>query len=290
MDRTYTLVLGAVAYDPKVVTIWDGFRDFFTRRGIAFDYVLFSNYERQVEAHLSGQIDVAWNSPLAWIETERVSQARGRRALAIAMRDTDCDLSSLVLARGDSSLHSLADLRGKRVGVGASDSPQATLIPLLHIARETGLTPGRDFAVIEHDLLPGKHGDHVGGERAAAQALRAGALDASCMIDGNQLLFAREGTLAPGETRILGQTSLYDHCNFTVLEGDHSALVERFRAELLAMSYDDPDVRPLLDLEGLTAWRPGRTSGYGLLNHAVDRTGYLDPWLRAMEAAPKVRA
>jgi ABC-type phosphate/phosphonate transport system substrate-binding protein len=290
MDRMHTLVLGAVAYDPKVVTIWDGFRDFFNRRGLAFDYVLFSNYERQVEAHLSGQIDVAWNSPLAWIETERVAQARGRRALAIAMRDTDCDLSSLILARGDSSLHSLADLRGKRVGVGASDSPQATLIPLLHIARETGLTPGRDFEVVEHDLLPGKHGDHVGGERAAARALRAGTIDAICMIDGNQLLFAREGTLAPGATRILGQTSLYDHCNFTVLEGEHPALVESFRAALLAMSYDDPEVRPLLDLEGLREWRPGRTSGYGLLNDAVDRTGYLDLWLRAMEAAPKVRA
>jgi ABC-type phosphate/phosphonate transport system substrate-binding protein len=173
--------------------------------------------------------------------------------------------------------------------VGAADSPQATLIPLLHIARETGLTPGRDFEVVEHDRLVGKHGDHVGGEREAAQALRAGTLDAICMIDGNQLLFAREGTLAPGETRILGETSLYDHCNFTVLEGDQPALVERFRAELLAMSYDDPEVRPLLDLEGLVEWRPGRTSGYGLLNDAVDRTGYLDPWLRAMGAAAKVR-
>jgi ABC-type phosphate/phosphonate transport system substrate-binding protein len=290
MDRTHTLILGAVAYDPKVVTIWDGFRDFFIRRGLAFDYVLFSNYERQVEAHLAGQIDVAWNSPLAWIETERVARARGRRALAIAMRDTDCDLSSLILARADSGLHSLGELGGTGVGVGAADSPQATLIPLLHIAHETDLTPGRDFAVVEHDRLPGKHGDHIGGEREAAQALRAGTLDAICMIDGNQLLFAREGTLAPGATRILGQTSLYDHCNFTVLEGDHPALVERFRQELLAMSYDAPDVRPLLDLEGLREWRPGRTSGYGLLNDAVDRTSYLDPWLRAMDAASKVRA
>ena len=40
--RPFTL--GAVAYDPKVVTIWEGFRAWFATRGFAFDYVLYSNY------------------------------------------------------------------------------------------------------------------------------------------------------------------------------------------------------------------------------------------------------
>ena len=35
------LILGAVAYDAKVVTIWDGFRAWFARRGLAFDYILY---------------------------------------------------------------------------------------------------------------------------------------------------------------------------------------------------------------------------------------------------------
>ena len=42
------------------------------------------------------------------------------------------------------------------------------------------------------------------------------------------------------------------------------------------MSIADPAVRPLLDLEGLTAWRPGRTSGYAALEAAVDETGFYD--------------
>ena len=42
------------------------------------------------------------------------------------------------------------------------------------------------------------------------------------------------------------------------------------------MSYADPEVRPLLDLEGLKQWLPGRTEGYALLAEAVDRFGYLD--------------
>ena len=64
-------VLGAVAYDPKVVTIWEGFKAFFAERGLPFDYMLFSTYEAQVEAHLKGALDVAWNSPLAWVHTKK---------------------------------------------------------------------------------------------------------------------------------------------------------------------------------------------------------------------------
>ena len=70
-----SLLMGAVAYEPKVVTIWDGFQRYFARHGLAFDYVLYSNYERQVEAHFAGHIHVAWNSPLAWLQTERMAAA-----------------------------------------------------------------------------------------------------------------------------------------------------------------------------------------------------------------------
>src|ERR687894_1238772 len=115
MDNSHTLLMGAVAYDPKVVTIWEGFKAYFTRRGLPFDYVLFSNYERQVESHLAGHFHIAWNSPLAWVRTRRLASARGMKVEAIAMRDTDRDLTSVVVVRNDSGVGSIADLRGKRV-------------------------------------------------------------------------------------------------------------------------------------------------------------------------------
>jgi ABC-type phosphate/phosphonate transport system substrate-binding protein len=270
--RAFTL--GAVAYDPKVVTIWEGFKQHFADRGLPFDFVLYSNYERLVDDHLLGVIDVAWNSPLAWIEAERAARSRGRTARAIAMRDTDRDLTSVIVVRADSKFRTVDDLAGKTVGVGAADSPQATLIPLLLMA-DAGLRPG-DFEVRRHDLLVGKHGDHIGGEREAARALVAGRVDAACMIDGNHLAFTKEGTLPQGSTRVLAQTPPYDHCNFTVLDGAPQEAVDRFTTLLLTMSYDDPAVRPLLDMEGLKAWVLGRVEGYAQLNRAVDLLGTLD--------------
>lgn len=278
------LVLGAVAYDAKVVTIWDGFKQWFGSKDFPFDYVLYSNYERQVAAHFDGAFDVAWNSPLAWLQAQRLADARGRSVEAIAMRDTDQDLTSVIVVRDPCQVTTVEDLRGKTVGVGAGDSPQATMIPLQHLA-EQGLLAGEDFEVRRFDVLVGKHGDHVGGERDAAKALIAGEVDAACMIDGNHLAFTNEGTLPQGKSRVLTQTGAFDHCNFTVLDDAPGGRIERFKELLLSMRYDDPDVRPLLDLEGLKEWRDGRTSGYALLEQSCARFGYLNPFLEEMGAA-----
>ena len=278
-----TLVMGAVAYDPKVVTIWNGFREYFQKRGLDFDYVLFSNYERQVEALFAGYIHVAWNSPLAWIQTQRLAEQLGRRAEAIVMRDSDCSLASVIIVRSNGNVRELHDLKGKRIAVGAKDSPQATLIPLSFLA-QAGLTPYQDFEVVPFEVLVGLHGDHIGGERDAASALMKGDADAACILEGNLAAFVSDGTLIEGGTRVLTRTSEYDHCNFTVLDGAPHDLVQRFRELLLGMSYSDPEVRPLLDMEGLKAWRPGRTSGYAALADAVNRFGTIDEFVQAAGA------
>lgn len=275
MSNQDLLLLGAVAYDPKVVTIWEGFKSYFVRHELPFDYILYSNYERQVESHLAGHFHVAWNSPLAWVRTVRMARARGQEVEALAMRDTDQDLTSVVVVKSDSTIKSLADLKDKRVAVGAVDSPQATLIPLSYL-RAQGLTPGVDFEVLRNDLLGGKHGDHIGGEREAARSLFSGEADAACLIDGNHLLFINEGVLPAGATRVLAQTGTYDHCNFTVAADAPRQLVERFHQLLMEMAYDNAEVRPLMDMEGLKQWREGRTEGYRALEAAVDELEFYD--------------
>ncbi|RYY92716.1 MAG: hypothetical protein EOO24_28405 [Comamonadaceae bacterium] len=266
--------MGAVAYAPKVVTIWEGFKAFFARNGLPFDFVLYANYERQVEAQFDGAIDVAWNSPLAWVRARRIAEARGLQVRALAMRDTDRDLTSVLAVRTDGGIASPAGLRGKRIGFGAVDSPQATLLPMDHL-RQAGLVAGRDYIPRIFDVAGGKHGDHVGGERDAAQALVAGEVDAAWMIDGNHLAFSADGTLPEGRTQVLARTAPFDHCNFTTSPGAPEAALARFGELLLAMRWDDPAVRPLLELEGLRQWKPGRTTGYAALERAAtDETFY----------------
>ncbi|MEV0592864.1 phosphate/phosphite/phosphonate ABC transporter substrate-binding protein [Nonomuraea cavernae] len=266
-----TLLMGAVAYDAKVVPIWSGFRSWFLRHGLPFDFVLYSTYERQVEDLVAGRVHAAWNSPLAWIRAQRLAAAQGCSVSPLVMRDTDRDLRSVVVVRSDSGIFSVDDLKGRTVGTGAVDSPQATLLPLHHLR-----SLGGEFDVRRFEVGVGLHGDHIGGEREAARALMSGDVAAACLLDADHLLFSREGTLPAGSTRILTTTEPYDHCNMTVVDTAPEEPVRRFGALLTGMSYADPEVRPLLDLEGLTAWVEGRTTGYGELEAAVDACGFYD--------------
>lgn len=269
------VVLGAVAYDPKVVTIWSGFRSWLRRHDLPLDFVLYAHYERQAEDLVAGRIDTAWHSPLAWLRTRSLARAAGVRVRPLVMRDTDRDLSSVVAVRQDAAIRAAADLKGEAVAVGAVDSPQATLLPLHHL-RGLGLEPGADFEVRRHDTGVGLHGDHIGGERDAARALMAGEVAAACMTDSNHLLFGQEGTLPPGTTRLLTRTAPYDHCVLAAGPSLDPEPGERLTALLLSMSAADPEVRHLMDLEGLTRWLPGRDTGYEALAAAVEETGFYD--------------
>jgi phosphonate transport system substrate-binding protein len=164
MPNNGSLVVGAVAYDPKVVDIWEGFKAWFGNNGLSLDYVLYSNYERLVESLIDGHIDVAWNSPLAWVRARRLAAAAGVSVRAIAMRDTDCDLHSVIVALPESDVRHASDLKGRTIAVGAPDSPQATLLPLAALSAY-GLSPDRDFTVRVFDVL---------GSQRQSKAVRIG--------------------------------------------------------------------------------------------------------------------
>ena len=266
------IIVGAVAYDPKVVTIWEIIKAYFEDHGCAMDFVFYSNYGLLVTALLDGDLDIAWNSPLAWVDAVRRT---GGTCRAIAMRDTDRDRVSHIVVRADGDVATLADMRGRTIAVGAADSPQATLIPLGLLAA-SGLVPGQDVTVLRHNVLVGKHGDHVGGERDALDALLAGGADACAMLDLNHAGWTADGTLDPATTRILATTPPFDHCVFTVRDDFDAAMERAWLETLFTMDYANPDHREMMDLEGLKAWLPGRTSGFGPLTEAVEAFGYFD--------------
>src|SRR5438105_5777031 len=146
MERT--ILVGAVAYDSRVVPIWEGMRDYFREAGPPIDYVLYSNYDRQVQALLDRHIDIAWNTNLAWVKVHRHTRGTCR---ALAMRDVDARYTTVFVARVDSGVAALPDLRGKRVALGSADSAQAAILPL-HYIREAGVDAAKDCTLLRFDL------------------------------------------------------------------------------------------------------------------------------------------
>jgi phosphonate transport system substrate-binding protein len=266
------IILGAVLYDPKVSVIWDIICDFFEASGCPIDVVFYTNYGLQVEALLNHHIDIAWNSPLAWLDAQRRSRGSCR---AIAMRDTDRDRTSYLVVRHSGPINHVADLRGTTIAFGAQDSPQATLIPMGLLLRH-GLEPALDYQAKRFDVLVGKHGDHIGGELQAFESLAKGEAEACAMLDLNWVSWTQNGTIDAQAYRILTPTERFDHCVFTTVDDFLPAVEQQWLDVLFSMSYDNPKHREMMDLEGLKQWLPGRTTGFGPLSEAVDRLHFFD--------------
>jgi len=273
------ILIGAVAYDQRVVPIWEGMRDYFRDAGLPIDYVLYSNYDRQVEALLAGQIDIAWNTNLAWVKVWRRTSGECR---ALAMRDVDADFKTIFVARTDSGVRSLADVAGKRLALGSADSGQAAILPV-HFLREAGVDAERDCTLLRFDLDVGKHGDMGTSELEVLRALSEGQADVGALGDATWIKQVAEGRVDTSRIRALWTSPGYCHCNFTVLPGFPEELARRWQEILLAMSYDDPRYRELMDLEGLKRWLPATPEimeGYRGLFTAVDEQGLAARWAR----------
>jgi ABC-type phosphate/phosphonate transport system substrate-binding protein len=260
--------IGSVAYDPRVVTVWEGIKEHLTKVGVATDYVLFSSYEALVEALFARTIEVAWNTNLAYV---RCQARAGGRCRALAMRDADLNWRSLIIAR-PAGVTSLEGLRGKTLALGSRDSGHAAILPVWFLGRE-GLLPERDYRPLRFDLDVGKHGDTGTSEVEVLKAVMEGRADAGAVGEPFWARVLATGQVPRGAAEAVWTSPPFHHCMFTALPEAESALpaaeAKRFTDALLAMDYDDPAQRPVLDAEGLKKWLPPHTDGYASLTEAL---------------------
>jgi ABC-type phosphate/phosphonate transport system substrate-binding protein len=262
-----SILLGAVAYDPKVVTIWEGIRAYFRGAGVDFDFALFSNYERQVQELLAGHVDVAWNTPLGHV---RVRKRTEGRSLSLGMRDSDRDFHAKVIVRRDAQIRSLADLAGKTLAVGSRDSTQARILPL-HFLRKAGVDLERS-TLLPFDSDLGKHGDTGSSELEVLRAVADGRAQAGTVGDLVWVGEQAAGRVDAKTVEVLWTTPGFDHCMFDALPGLGESRARAFQDALFRMSWEVPEHRRLLELEGLKQWLPARETGYESLVEALDES------------------
>jgi ABC-type phosphate/phosphonate transport system substrate-binding protein len=272
-----TIWVGAVAYNPKVVTIWEGMRRYFHEEAhLPVEVVLFQSYEAQVLALLAQaddagpRIDIAWNTNLAYLQADEWS---GHACRAIAMRDTDLGWMSKIVAVTGGPVSTLADLRNRTLALGSRDSGHAAILPV-HFLEQHGILEGRDYRTLRFDSDVGKHGDTGTSEVEVVRAVLDGRADAGA-IGSPFWKTVREERLVPeGGLREIWSSPTYNHCMFTARPDLSLEQERRFAEALRAMSYDNPVHRSILDAEGLERWLTPHLDGYAALRQAAARQGF----------------
>jgi ABC-type phosphate/phosphonate transport system substrate-binding protein len=272
-----TIWLGAVAYNPKVVTIWEGMRHYFHEEAhLPVEVVLFQSYEAQVLALLAEpgetvpRIDIAWNTNLAYLQADEWS---GHACRAVAMRDTDLGWTTKVVAATGGPLATLADLKNRTLALGSRDSGHAAILPV-HFLEEQGLREGRDYRSIRFDSDVGKHGDTGTSEVEVVRAVLDGRADAGAIGSLFWNTMRSERLVPEGALREIWTSPAYNHCMFTArpdLDIEHE---RRFVEALSAMSFENPVHRPILEAEGLQRWLLPHLDGYDALRQAAAQQGF----------------
>jgi phosphonate transport system substrate-binding protein len=263
------LTIGAVAYHPRVVTVWERFREYFAARDLPVDFVLYSNYERLVEAVLHGEVEIGWNTNTAYVALSECARCETE---ILGMRDLDAGFASVLLARkGELEGEAAAELGGRRLALGSRDCGHAAILPLHYLGRD-----GLDLEAVElvrFDRDLGKHGDTGGSERQVVRALAAGEADAGAIGEPTLAALRSEGMAELEGLEAVWRSPTYYHCNFTALAGPGRERRERWTRALLEMSFEDPEMRPAMELEGVRRWLPGDEGGYRSLREAMREQG-----------------
>lgn len=262
------LKVGAVIYDPRVTVIWDLIEKFYKENGSEIEAVFFKDYKLQVDALVNGDIDVAWNSPLAQLDARLRLDKKEKIGL---MRDTDRDRQTYLVVKKD-RFKEVSDLKGKTIGFGAIDSPQARLIPINHLHKK-GLEFGKDYEEKRFDIGVGLHGDHVGGELDSMKALLNDEVDATFCLDLNYNAWIADGTIDKNAVEVLDKTDNFDHCIFTFHPDTDDSDIKEFDDIMLKMDYNKESDKEIMDLEGLKEWVTGRYDGFEQITAANEYLG-----------------
>jgi phosphonate transport system substrate-binding protein len=260
--------IGAVAYAPSAVTIFSGIKSYLNRHGLASDYVLYSNYDSLADALVRGEIDIAWNTPLAHAQCHL---RLGDKSQTLVMRDVDRGFRAVLVARSDRSVKSLDDLPGRTLVLGSHDAAEATILPR-HYLNQAGV----DFTkltILDFDTDFDLEGNPCSSEHDVLKALREGRADAG--IIGERLWKAVEREQKDGDEslRLVWTSPAFSHCVFTAGPNFDAKLGEQFRALMLAMNAEEPGCADVLRLEGARKWIVGTHEGFEDLIEALRESG-----------------
>jgi ABC-type phosphate/phosphonate transport system substrate-binding protein len=273
-----TIWVGAVAYDPKVVSIWEGMRRYFHEEAhVPGEVVLFQSYEAQVAALLAEpgealpRIDIGWNTNLAFIQADAWSD---KKCHPIAMRDTDLGWMTKIIAVTGGPVAKLADIKGRTLALGSRDSGHAAILPVHFLERE-GLAEARDYKSLRFNTDLGKHGDTGISESDVVRAVLDGRAEAGAIGSPFWNAVRSERLVPEGALTEIWSSPPFNHCMFTARSDLDPALEQAFAKALFAMSFDNPAHRPVLEAEGLRQWIAPQLDAYASLRDASSRQGFL---------------
>jgi len=210
-----------------------------------------------------GEIDIAWNTPLAHAQYHVKNQCSSQ---TLVMRDVDVGVRSVLVARAGSKIKSLSDLAGKKLVLGSSQAAEATVLPL-HFLKKEGMDLGK-LQLVSLDAEVDGQGNPCASPQHVLKALLAGRGDAGIIT--TDLWNHVKGKPSVRDSLVQVWISPpFSHCVFTAsAKFDHDRAA-RFTKLMEAMDPSERETTDVMRLEGTKKWLPGSGDGFKDLVEAL---------------------
>ncbi|MCU0764151.1 MAG: phosphate/phosphite/phosphonate ABC transporter substrate-binding protein, partial [Hydrogenophaga sp.] len=114
--------------------------------GMKVEFTPVSDYPAAVEALVNKKVDLVWFGGFTHVQANIRS---GGKIVPIAQREEDTKFQSVFIAKVNSGIKSLQDMKGKQISFGSQSSTSGHLMPR-NFLLEAGINPERDFRRIAY--------------------------------------------------------------------------------------------------------------------------------------------
>ncbi len=231
------------------------------RLGMKVELTPVNDYPAAVEALVNKKVDLVWFGGFTHVQANLRS---GGKIIPLAQREEDTRFQSVFIAKTNSGIKALADMKGKQVSFGSQSSTSGHLMPRSFLL-QAGLTPEKDFRRVAYS----------GAHDATIASVVSGKVDAAALDITVWRKFVSENKGDTKDVDVFYTTPAYFNYNWSVHADMPAALQERVRKALLDLNPADPVHAEILRLNRATRYVPTTPENYKGLEAAARSAGLL---------------
>lgn len=229
--------------------------------GMKVEFTPVSDYPAAVETLVNKKVDLVWFGGFTHVQANLRS---GGKVVPLAQREEDTKFQSVFIAKTDSGIKTLADMKGKQISFGSQSSTSGHLMPRSFLL-QADITPEKDFRRVAYS----------GAHDATIASVVSGKVDAAALDITVWRKFVTENKVDTKAVDVFYTTPPYFNYNWSVHADMPAELQQKIKAALLALSPANPEQAEILRLNRATRYIATTPENYKGLEAAARSAGLL---------------
>ena len=229
--------------------------------GMKVEFTPVSDYPAAVEALVNKKVDLVWFGGFTHVQAQLRS---GGKIVPIAQREEDTKFQSVFIAKTDSGIKALADLKGRQISFGSQSSTSGHLMPR-HYLLQAQIDPEKDFKRIAYS----------GAHDATIASVVSGKVDAAALDITVWRKFVGENKVDTKAVNVFYTTPTFFNYNWSMHMDSAVELRERVKKALLDLDPATPEGKEILQLNRATRYIPTTPENYKGLESAGRSAGLI---------------